>query len=198
MESSYFSKHRLDALVDAVIAITMTLLVLELRIPEELPGDLLAAINHLEPKFISWVVSFLILALYWRGYMQATVKLQHVDRRLFWIMILWLLVTSVIPFSSSVLGDHNENPQAHLVYAVNFIAVQLVVLVRNWYLRTHPELFEGNDAGKAELGSSAAVAVSICALIAIAWAYLVQPDYAAAAYALVLPINRLIERFAFD
>lgn len=196
--SPYFSKHRLDALVDAVIAITMTLLVLELRLPEELDGSVLNAINHLEPKFISWIVSFLILGLYWRWQMAATVKLEHVDKRLFWIMMAWLATTSVIPFSSSVLGDHNENPQAHLVYGLSFIAVQVVVLLRNSYLKRHPELFEGHDTSKAELGISGPIAVSLAALAAIAWAYFVQPDYATIAYVLVLPINKLIEWLGLD
>lgn len=198
MENSYLPKHRLDALVDAVIAITMTLLVLELRLPEEVGDGLFGAISHLEPKFISWIISFVILALYWRWQMQATVKLEHVDRGLFWIMVLWLLTTSIIPFSSSVLGDHNDNPQAHLIYGLSFIAVQVVVLARNWYLRTHPQLFAGGDTGKAELGSSGPVAVFLAAIVAVAWAYLMQPDYATVAYVLVMPLNRLIERFAFD
>jgi uncharacterized membrane protein len=198
MPSSYMPKHRLDALVDAVIAITMTLLVLELRMPEELSDGLFGAISHLEPKFISWIISFVILALYWRWQMQATVKLEHVDKGLFWIMVFWLLTTSVIPFSSSVLGDYNDNPQAHLIYGLSFVAVQAVVLVRNWYLRTHPQLFEGGDTSKAELGFSGPVAVTLAAVIAVGWAYLVQPDYATIAYVLVMPFNRLIERFAFD
>lgn len=198
MEHSYLPKHRLDALVDAVIAITMTLLVLELRLPEELGDGLFRAISHLEPKFISWIISFVILALYWRWQMQATVKLEHVDRGLFWIMVFWLLTTSIIPFSSSVLGAHNDNPQAHLIYGLSFIAVQVVVLARNWYLRTHPQLFAGGDTSKAELGSSGSVAVFLAAAVAVAWAYLVQPDYATVAYVLVMPLNRLIERFAFD
>lgn len=194
----YFSKHRLDALVDAVIAITMTLLVLELRLPEEFDGSVLGAINHLEPKFISWIVSFLILGLYWRWQIAATVKLEHVDKRLFWIMMAWLLTTSLIPFSSSVLGDHNENPQAHLVYGLSFIAVQVIVLLRNSHLRRHPELFEGHDTSSAELGVSGPIAVSLAALAAIGWAYFVQPDYATVAYALVSPLNRLIDWLGLD
>jgi hypothetical protein len=66
------------------------------------------------------------------------------------------------------------------------------------YLRTHPQLFAGGDTGKAELGSSGPVAVFLAAIVAVAWAYLMQPDYATVAYVLVMPLNRLIERFAFD
>jgi len=56
--------HRLDAMVDAVLAITMTLLVLELRLPDLATPDLLGAVLELQPKFASWVLSFLLLAAF--------------------------------------------------------------------------------------------------------------------------------------
>lgn len=198
MVDRLMSKHRLDALVDAVIAITMTLLVLELRLPEDATGDLFAALGELTPKIISWVVSFLLLAQFWRGQMQATKGLESMDLSLFHIMIAWLLLTSVIPFTSSLIGEHNENPQSHVIYAMNLIAVEAVVILRNLYLRRHAALFEKGDSGKAKLDMSSAISVIVAACASVAFAYLVDPEYASLAYILMLPINRLVERMGLD
>jgi len=192
------SKHRLDALVDAVLAITMTLLVLELRLPEEGVEHLFAAIGELMPKIISWVVSFLILAQFWRGQMQATNGLEKMDIPLFHIMVAWLLFTSVIPFTSSMIGEHNENPQSHVFYAANLILIEAVVALRNSYLKRHAALFEDGDTSKAKLEFSTTIAITLAALASVAAAYLIEPDYASVAYVLVLPINWLLERLGLD
>ena len=63
----YLSKHRLEALTDGIFAVAMTLLVIELKIPEtaqiKVPEDLIAALLHLLPKFIAWLISFFVLAI---------------------------------------------------------------------------------------------------------------------------------------
>lgn len=198
MTRPLMSKHRLDALVDAVLAITMTLLVLELRLPESGGGNLFAAIDELTPKIISWVVSFLILAQFWRGQMQATKGLEEIDAPLFHIMVIWLLLTSVIPFSSSLIGEHNGNPQSHVLYAVNLILIEAVVAIRNIYLKRHAALFADRDTSKAKLDFSATIAITLAALASVAAAYLIEPDYSSVAYALILPINWVLERLGLD
>ncbi|HHZ08601.1 MAG TPA: DUF1211 domain-containing protein [Rhizobiales bacterium] len=198
MARPLMSKHRLDALVDAVLAITMTLLVLELGLPENGGADLLAALDELTPKIISWVVSFLILAQFWRGQMQATRGLEEIDVPLFHIMVVWLLLTSVIPFTSSLIGEHNSNPQSHVLYAANLILIEAVVAVRNVYLKRHAALFSGGDTGQAKLDFSATIAITLAALASVATATLIAPDYASIAYVLILPINWLLERLGLD
>jgi uncharacterized membrane protein len=184
----------MDALIDAVIAITMTLLVLELRLPEEIGGDLFAAVLDLSPKIISWVVSFLILALLWRGQMRAAQGLEHVDGRLFQILIVWLMLTSVVPFTCSLIGEHNELPQSHVLYGANLIAIEAVAILRNAYFRRHPELFAGQDVGHLATGMSQAATVTICALGSMAFAYFYQTDYASAVYALIVPVQATLTR----
>ena len=190
----FIPRHRIDALVDAVLAITMTLLVLELRVPETLNGDVFGAINELTPQIVAWVVSFLILAVCWHGHVVNFRAIEHIDARLFWLVTLWLLVTSVIPFSSSLIGVHNELAQSHIVYAINIIAIQAAVVLRNLYLRRHPALFRGGTAEGHPIGWARALAVSLAAAGSVALAYFWTTDYASLAYLAIGPIGAILRR----
>lgn len=196
LKADYIPKHRLDALIDAVIAITMTLLVLELRVPEEMGGGLLPALRALEPKFISWIVSFFILAVLWRGHMRATRDASHVDFRFFLITVFWLLLASLIPFTSSLIGEHNEMLSSHVAYGVNLIVVELLVLLRDIYLQRHPELSPGVDAASHK-SAHHFLPVTLCALISMATA-LKWPDYASLSYLLLIVLMRWAVRSGRD
>jgi uncharacterized membrane protein len=190
----FFPRHRLDALVDAVLAITMTLLVLELRVPEALNGDIFGAINELTPEIVAWVVSFLILAVCWHAHVANFREIEHIDARLFWLVTLWLLVTSVIPFSSSLIGVHNESPQSHIVYAINIVAIQASVLLRNLYLKRHPGLFTDKTAEHHPIGWMRALAVSLAAAASVGVACYWTTDYASLAYIAIGPIAAILRR----
>jgi uncharacterized membrane protein len=190
----FIPRHRLDALVDAVLAITMTLLVLELRVPEEIHTDIFSAVGELTPNFTAWIVSFLILAVCWRAHVSNFREIEHIDAPLFWLVVLWLLVTSVIPFSSSLIGVHSEQPQSYVVYAINIIAIQLAVIPRNLYLRRHPRLFNGDKAPSHPTGWRRALAVSLAAAGSIALAYYWITDYAPLAYLAIAPIAAIVQR----
>jgi uncharacterized membrane protein len=192
----FIPRHRIDALVDAVLAITMTLLVLELRLPEQIQGDVFGAINELTPQIVAWVVSFLILAVCWHGHVVNFRAIEHIDARLFWLVTLWLLVTSVIPFSSSLIGVHNELAQSHIVYAINIIAIQAAVVLRNLYLRRHPGLFRDGTAEGHSIGWMRALAVSLAAAGSVAVACYWTTDYASVAYLAIGPIGAILRRLS--
>lgn len=191
---SHFPRHRLDALVDAVLAITMTLLVLELRLPEAEGAGLLAGLDALEPKLISWVVSFLILAFFWSAHTRAFQRVERIDNRLFWLVTPWLLATSFVPFTSSLIGEHNELPESHAIYATNLIAVQAVLILRNLYLHAHPELLGEGGAHPSQVGWAGVAVVVLCALGSVVWAYRFGPNYASLAYVLIWPLSMAARR----
>lgn len=192
---STFNRHRLDGLVDAVLAITMTLLVLELRLPEDLHGDLFAALDDLQPKIISWVVSFLILALCWKGHTRAFHRVATVDNRLFWLVALWLLFTSVVPFTCSLIGEHNELFASHVIYAVNIILIELAVILRNLHLKRHPELLADGTCPWGRVDWVSVGSVTAAALVSVALAAFI-PEYASIAYALISPLMAIGHRLA--
>jgi uncharacterized membrane protein len=159
-------------------------------------GDVFGAIGELTPQIVAWVVSFLILAICWHGHVVNFRAIEHIDARLFWLVTLWLLVTSIIPFSSSLIGVHNELAQSHIVYAINIIAIQAAVVVRNLYLKRHPRLFKDGTAENHPIGWTRALAVSLAAAASVALACYWTTDYASLAYLAIGPIGAILRRIS--
>ena len=89
------SKGRMEAFCDGVIAIIITIMVLELRVP--VGGDVKSLIP-LAPIFLSYVLSFIFLAIYWNNYHHLLQAVKHVARRVLWANLHLLFWLSLIPF----------------------------------------------------------------------------------------------------
>lgn len=131
MEPKHIPSHtastRLEALTDATFAIIMTLLVLELRVPEtESHLQLLHGLQELLPSVLSFVVSFIVLGVYWTAHHTQFRYITRVDHKLVWLNIVYLLVLSFVPFSAALLGTHHTESVAIQVYAVNLLLATLV------------------------------------------------------------------------
>ena len=124
-----FSRHRVEALTDGIYAVAMTLLVLELKIAETAPlqdeAAFIQQLLHLVPKFVAWVISFFILAIFWASHQRAFHYVRVVDRSLFWINVAALLFASLLPFSSALVGEHSRFFTAQVFYAANMAALAL-------------------------------------------------------------------------
>jgi len=190
----FFPRPRLDAVTDGVLAITMTLLVLSLDVPDTLPAGLWPALVEIRPKLFSWVISFLILAQFWVTQVRAMRGVDHIDVGLFRIMVVWLLFISLLPFSSSLIGEHPNFLGSHIVYAANLIGVELAVIGRSYHLRRHPQLFAaGADPGTAEMWFRP-LAVVCCAVISVAVATFWTPEDSSIGYFLLFPLVLYWER----
>jgi uncharacterized membrane protein len=138
------SKHRIDALTDGIFAVAMTLLVIELKFPANLHitsnTQYIAALMDLIPKFIGWVVSFMVLAIFWWGHHRAFNRVRHVDGKLITINILFLLGVSFMPFASSLTGEYVMSMISQIIYAgaMFYVAIMSRLLWR--YIYHHPEL----------------------------------------------------------
>src|SRR5215470_5668536 len=94
------TKSRIEALSDGIFAVAMTLLVLDIKPPAvmqatALPRELLA----LWPRCLSYVVSFLMLGIYWVGQHNQFHLIRWADRTLLWINVVFLMAISFVPFS---------------------------------------------------------------------------------------------------
>jgi uncharacterized membrane protein len=114
---------------DAVIAIAITLLVLDIRLPE-LHGDpadeLPRARLGLWPRYGSFLLSFLVVGTYWWGQHRLFRVVRRYDEMLLWLNILFLACIAFIPFASAVLGEHGDQPSAAVFYALVIAATGLV------------------------------------------------------------------------
>jgi uncharacterized membrane protein len=141
--SPQLSKHRIEALVDGIFAVAMTLLVIELKLPEHVQAtsstELLHVLGELAPTFFSWLVSFLVLAIFWVGNHRLYSYVRHVDGPLLCYTILMLAGASLLPFASAVNGRFLSQ-LAQSVYAVVMTLMAIGSLLVATRIYRHPEL----------------------------------------------------------
>jgi uncharacterized membrane protein len=121
------SIERIAALADGVFAISMTLLVLEVRLPSGVAlateQEVIAALASLGPRLLAYATSFVTLGLFWQGLQNQVNAIQRGDRTLAWIVMLALMAVALMPFTTSLVGDLSESRVALVVYWVNLLAL---------------------------------------------------------------------------
>jgi uncharacterized membrane protein len=123
------TKGRMEAFSDGVIAILITIMVLELRVPH---GSDLDALAPLAPVFLSYVLSFMNLAIYWNNHHHLLQAAHHVDGRILWANLLLLFWLSLFPFATGWMGENNFAPIPVAAYGVVLVAAAVAynILVR--------------------------------------------------------------------
>jgi uncharacterized membrane protein len=112
------SKDRMEAFSDGVIAIIITVMVLELRIP--LGADL-AALRPLSPVFLSYVLSFINLGIYWTNHHHLLQVVEHVNGRVLWANLHLLFWLSLFPFATAWMGENNFSTWPVALYGLDLL-----------------------------------------------------------------------------
>lgn len=113
------TKNRLEAFSDGVIAIIITVMVLELRVPE---GHTFHALAELWPKFLSYLLSFIYLGIYWNNHHHLLHTLHRVNGPVMWANLHLLFWLSVIPFATAWIGESEFAPQPMALYGAGLLA----------------------------------------------------------------------------
>ena len=96
-------KNRLEAFSDGVLAIIITIMVLELKQPA---GDALKDFLDLMPTLLAYLLSFVFIAIYWVNHHHIFHKTEQVNVKILWSNIAWLFIMSFIPFTTAWVGAH--------------------------------------------------------------------------------------------
>jgi uncharacterized membrane protein len=143
-ETRGLGKNRIEALADGIFAVAMTLLVLDIKSPVNLPFDTNRALADylatLEHSFVMYAISFVVLGIFWFGHHLQFHFVRHVDRRLLWTNLLFLLFTVLIPFSTDLMGDHGHLQFPVVVYAVNLLVLTMLLFSHLRHLAANPHL----------------------------------------------------------
>lgn len=130
-----FTKDNLIYFSDAVFAIAITLLAIDLKVPEGLAGGggyyLLSALFNLWPNFLSYVISFSLIAVYWYNYHKIIHYAAEVDDDMISLNIVFLFFVTIMPFAASVLGRYGNESIAVVLYAA-WLALGSAVLFLLW------------------------------------------------------------------
>ncbi len=133
---------------DAVMAIAITLLAVDIRVPEisrpaaamELPLRL----GELNPQIMSFVISFVVIGIYWMAHHRYFALIRRYDNGLLMINLLFLLFIAVMPFIASLLGHYPFLPLGVIPYAVDVSAIGLSIGVL-WAYATHSHRLVDDD-----------------------------------------------------
>lgn len=145
-DSHYFSKARVETFSDGVFAIIVTLLVLEIKLPEQ-PleignTELATALLGILPKVVSWVVSFFIVCVIWVNHHRIFAQVKSISHGFFWLNALLLLWCSFIPFPTALMGNFIFNATAQLVFGAVLACMALSFSLMRVYLLRHTQLLQ--------------------------------------------------------
>ena len=187
---------RLLALFDAAIAITITLLMLEIRLPAEASeltdGELLSALGDIWPRYLGYVISFLVIASFWISHRQ---KFQYIVKSssvLLWLNIVFLMLVGIVPFASSLISN-NPGATSTIFYAGIMLAASLTLSLIWLYARRAGLVDSNAPAGFDRSQLLRGVGVALVFLLSIAIAP-VSSDAAKFSWLLILPVQFFASR----
>ncbi|APA97002.1 TMEM175 family protein [Nocardia seriolae] len=164
LDSRLTDTTRVEAFSDGVMAIAITLLVIEIRLPETDHGDLWRELTGLWPSYLAYAGSFLTVGVIWLCHHRFFGRIRRMDGLLHCGNLLLLLAVAFLPFPTAVLAHHLEDGGWNAKVATAFYGVVGAVQAAAWFVmwiavRRNPELFEpGYDAEYARRESLQAVA----------------------------------------
>ena len=120
------SKGRLEAFSDGVLAIIITIMVLELRVPHE--ADV-TALLPLVPVFLSYVMSFVFIGIYWNNHHHLLQAIKHVDGRVLWANLHLLFWLSLIPFVTGWMGENHFAAWPVALYGIVLLCAGIAYFV---------------------------------------------------------------------
>ena len=190
------TKGRLEAFTDAVIAIVMTIMVLDLRPPA---GQGFSDLRPLVAKFLVYALSFVFLAIYWNNHHHLMHVVDRIDGRVLWANMGLLFALSLTPAATAWLGEHPRDTAPAVVYGLVLLlsAIAYFVLTRALLALHPPESALAVAIGSDRKGRLSAIAY----VVGVALAFVVPLGaiaiYVAVAVVWLVPdrrITRVVER----
>ena len=162
---------RVLALSDAVCAIIITLLVIEVHVPEQIHrGEtLFSELQTIRPSIVAFFISFVVVAIAWAGHRDLFTVIKHTDRTLVWLNILYLLPLCLLPFGASLIARYPTDALALRMYGLLLVAIA-ATRVGIWLYatgRTHL-LYDPPDLQFRRAGVAVAVGPAVAYAVAFA------------------------------
>lgn len=136
------NKNRMEAFSDGVIAVIITIMVLEMKAPHD---TTLLSLKPLAPIFISYVLSFIFIGIYWNNHHHLLQAIKKVNGRILWANLHLLFWLSLIPFFTSWMGENNFATWPTALYGIDLLGAAIA-----YHLLTHVLIsYEGKDSSLA-------------------------------------------------
>jgi uncharacterized membrane protein len=187
------SRNRLEAFSDGVIAILITIMVLELRAPEN--GDL-AGLRPLLPVLVSYILSFTFIGIYWNNHHHLFQAVERVDGRVLWANLHLLFWLSLIPFGTAWMGQNPSAPWPISLYGIFLLGAALAFygLVRALLALHTPDSTLAKAIGRDSKGQVSIVIYAIAIPLAHRIAWMAIGCYVVVAIIWLIPDQRIEKR----
>jgi uncharacterized membrane protein len=156
-----FTKSSTQTFSDAFFAIIAVLLVIEIKVPEiTYPGDLILihVLVQLLPTIFTWMNTFLFVCVIWMNYNRLMELIEGVDMAIFWLNILLLMFSSLLPFASAMRIEYNISVVALLFYGICLCLPLFIFFILRFYLCRNPDLLrDGVNMALFKKGTLAAL-----------------------------------------
>src|SRR5215813_9881241 len=119
-------KNRLEAFSDGVLAIIITIMVLELKVPQS--GEI-EALAPLAPVFLSYVLSFVYVGIYWNNHHHLFQSTHHVSGKILWSNLHLLFCLSLFPFATAWMGENHVAPAPTAIYGAVLLAAGIAYYI---------------------------------------------------------------------
>ncbi|MCF3964601.1 TMEM175 family protein [Streptomyces fuscigenes] len=189
--------ERMRAFADAVFAIAITLLALEMGVPEGLPSGRLAhALEEALPSVAGYALSFLVVGALWLSHHRLFSMVKRLDGTLLQLDLALLGIVAALPFPTRVVSSYHGSPVATSLYAATIAVAALLLAVMSARLRLRPDLCHADVPRDLLTGSmlvSGAVAAVFATSVPLA---LISPNVAEYWWIAVVPLRRwLVKRY---
>jgi uncharacterized membrane protein len=186
------SKGRLEAFSDGVIAILITIMVLELRVPH---GAGWPALRPVVPAFLTYVLSFIFLGIYWNNHHHMFHAVDRINGRILWANLHLLFWLSLVPAVTAWVGENYREPVPAAVYGVVLLlaALAYTILLREILIEQGPESKLAIAVGKDVKGKISAGLYLAAIPLAFVSQWIADAIYVAVALIWLVP-DRRIER----
>jgi uncharacterized membrane protein len=189
------TRNRLEAFSDGVIAVIITIMVLEMKVPH---GDDFEALKPVIPVFLSYVLSFVYAGIYWSNHHHLFHAAHHVNGRILWANLHLLFWLSLVPFTTGWMGENHFRPIPVALYGVVLLCsgLSFVLLTRSLIVHHGKDSplarsIRGDTKGKV---SVAMYAVAIPLAFASVW--IAGAIYVAVAVMWIVPDPRIEKNLA--
>lgn len=188
--------ERLVFFSDAVFAIAITLLAIEIRLPHDAVhltnSALAAALLHLWPKYLGFVTSFVVIGAIWAAHHRRFRYIRRYDRGLVWLNLLLLMGVAFVPFPTAVLSDYG-NRTATIFYALTLFTLGVLSSAVWSYATRRGLLAAGTDAAVVRQERRRGVALAVVFLASVGIAFL-DADLAKFSWLLLIVIYGILAR----
>jgi uncharacterized membrane protein len=168
--SILMEKNRMESLTDGIFAFAMTLLVIDMILPRNavITETSSAALTSLVPNFFHYIIAFFVLAAFWMGHHEQFSRIHHIDKNFLILNVVGLFFVTLVPFSTSFIGDYSEDALATVTYEVSLLILGLIFALQ-WYYSSHNHWLISPDFPEHEiqLRMNRALVIPFISLVAI-------------------------------